>query len=211
MVTDAVRALPDGVVRRDDPRARRTRDALEAALANLLERHPLDTISVAELCREAGVHRTTFYAHAGGVHAFALATFSRQLDAASTVDVELSAESVEEVSARYGASLVDLLDLVAAERAGYRALFTSTSRGVFRLALDERLRHRARLSLDVWRELEVPGAPESSADRDEAAAFIAGGLVGVLEAWALGDETETDVASERIGALMPRWWPASTL
>lgn len=211
MVTDAVRALPDGVVRRDDPRARRTRDALEAALANLLERHPLDTISVAELCREAGVHRTTFYAHAGGVHAFALATFSRQLDAASTVDVELSAESVEEVSARYGASLVDLLDLVAAERAGYRALFTSTSRGVFRLALDERLRHRARLSLDVWRELEVPGAPESSADRDEAAAFIAGGLVGALEAWALGDETETDVASERIGALMPRWWPASTL
>ena len=48
---------------RVDPRTRRTLAALRQALVELLETTPLSQITVSELCRTAGVHRTTFYKH----------------------------------------------------------------------------------------------------------------------------------------------------
>jgi AcrR family transcriptional regulator len=191
----------------DDPRQRRTRAALTEALLRLLEHDPLDSITVARLCREAGVHRTTFYAHAPGVHAFALAVFTQDLDRLAAVDVEPEGELPEHVAERYLDSLTMVLDHVAVERAGYRALFGSASRGVFRAVLDERMRRRARLALEVWRAQGVPGAPVADEAIDEAAAYIAGGLVGAIEAWAMGDETDAAASAARIATLMPGWWP----
>ncbi|WP_127131749.1 TetR/AcrR family transcriptional regulator [Georgenia sp. SYP-B2076] len=49
--------------RRVDPRTRRTLAALRRALTELVSHTPLSQITVAELCRTAGVHRTTFYQH----------------------------------------------------------------------------------------------------------------------------------------------------
>ncbi|MFH5824095.1 TetR/AcrR family transcriptional regulator [Georgenia sp. AZ-5] len=46
-----------------DPRTRRTLDALQRALTELLDTTPLSQVTVSELCRVAGVHRTTFYKH----------------------------------------------------------------------------------------------------------------------------------------------------
>ncbi|MFD1507422.1 TetR/AcrR family transcriptional regulator [Georgenia yuyongxinii] len=48
---------------RVDPRTRRTLVALRQALGVLLETTPLNQVSVSELCRTAGIHRTTFYKH----------------------------------------------------------------------------------------------------------------------------------------------------
>ncbi|WP_350348926.1 TetR/AcrR family transcriptional regulator [Agromyces sp. G08B096] len=190
-----------------DARQLRTRAALGEALVRLLERKRLDDISVAELCREAGVHRTTFYGHFDSVAGFALAEFSQGIDRIAEVDVEPGAESPADIAQRYLASMREILLHVAEERAGYRALFGSATRGVFRSALDDRLRVRARIALEIWREQGVPGAPRSDAAIEQAAAFIAGGLVGALEAWALGEETDVADASERVYALMPSWWP----
>ncbi|MEI5585087.1 MULTISPECIES: TetR/AcrR family transcriptional regulator [unclassified Agromyces] len=191
----------------DDPRQRRTRAALTETLLRLLEDEPLDAISVARLCREAGVHRTTFYAHAPSVHAFALAVFTQDLDRLAAVEVEPAGETPAHVAERYLDSLTMVLDHVALERAGYRALFGSASRGVFRAALDERMRRRARRALEVWRAQDVPGAPASDAALAEAAAFIGGGLVGAIETWAMGDEADAAASAARIAALMPGWWP----
>lgn len=190
-----------------DPRQARTRAALAAALTRLLERKPLEDISVAELCREAGVHRTTFYGHFDGVPEFALAEFSRGLDAIAEVEVVPGVESSVAVAERYLESLRAQLAHVLEERAGYRTLFGPATRRVFRAALDDRLRHRADLALAVWRDQDLPGSPRTEAEMREAAAFIAGGLVGVIETWALGDETDIDAASARVYALMPSWWP----
>jgi AcrR family transcriptional regulator len=190
-----------------DPRQVRTRQALAEALVRLLERKELGDITVAELCREAGVHRTTFYGHFDGVPEFALAEFSRGIDEISTVDVEVGAETSVHVAERYLDSLREILEHVADERAGYRTLFGPATRGVFRTALDDRLRHRAQLALEVWRDQDVPGAPHSDAERREAAAFVAGGLVGVIETWALSEEADVSAAAARVFALMPSWWP----
>ena len=46
-----------------DPRTRRTRARLARAMAETVLTAPLAEVSVAGLCRTAGVHRTTFYKH----------------------------------------------------------------------------------------------------------------------------------------------------
>lgn len=193
-----------------DARQTKTRLALDGALHRLLASTPLDAITVSELCREAGVHRTTFYAHAPTVYAFAIDEFTRRLDQISSVSVAPAETDTDEIAERYFDSLVQLLEHVASERTGYRALFGASVRGAFRSVLTERLRHRAMLAIEVWGARAVPGMPRTGQARAEAGAFIAGGLVGVIETWAFGDDMDAEAAAGRVSTLMPGWWPAAS-
>ncbi|MFF2371603.1 TetR/AcrR family transcriptional regulator [Agromyces sp. NPDC058110] len=192
---------------RIDPRQLRTRHALADALVRLLETKPLDEIGVAELCREAGVHRTTFYGHFDGVAEFALAEFSQGIDRIAAVEVRPGVEAPADVARRYAESMREILAHTAEERLGYRTLLGPATRGLFRTVLEERMRHRARLALEVWREQGVPGAPVSDGAIDQAAAYISGGLVGAIEVWVLGDETDAAASADRLTDLLPIWWP----
>lgn len=49
-------------------RSERTREKLKDALLELMGEKPCSQVCVAELCRQAGVSRSTFYAHYDGVH-----------------------------------------------------------------------------------------------------------------------------------------------
>lgn len=51
------------VIDYNDPRARRTRDLLKAALTTLMRDESLSSISVQDIARAASVNRRTFYAH----------------------------------------------------------------------------------------------------------------------------------------------------
>lgn len=51
------------IVRRLDPRVRRTRNALGDALIALMQERPFDAISVGDVLERAGVGRSTFYVH----------------------------------------------------------------------------------------------------------------------------------------------------
>jgi len=193
-----------------DPRAERTRRALVDALNRLLETTALDEISVTSLCREAGVHRTTFYGHHESVHDFAIEQYGYEFDAISVVDVDPSEGDPSQVAGRYEDSLRSLLEHVASERAGYRGLLRSRSRWLFHSVLDVRIRHRALIAVQVWAERGVEGAPTDPGAQEEAAAYIAGGLVGAMETWALGDDDDIAAATERFTALLPSWWPHPT-
>jgi AcrR family transcriptional regulator len=190
-----------------DPRLVRTRELLSATLRALLLERPLSNISVSLLCREAGVHRTTFYGHAASVHQFAVAEFSADIDRLTTVPVQPSAETPGHVAARYRGSLLNVLTHVAGDRPSHRSLFASDSSGAFRAALESVLRPHADTALRVFEELNVAGAPETDAARAEASAFIAGAIVGTIDAWARSDEQDAAAASVRITQLMPGWWP----
>ncbi len=193
---------------REDPRTTRTRTALRDSLRSLLAEHSLDDISVAMLCRASGVHRTTFYGHATGVRQFAIAEFTAELDRIATVEVHVDEETPAHVAGRYLASLRELLAHLVVDRTVYRALLTSDSRGAFRAALESRLRARAEDALAVFATQGVEGVPEHPRERAEAAAYIAGGLVGVIEVWTMSDDAEVSEAGTRIGGLLPAWWPA---
>ncbi len=49
--------------RKDNARSRRSREAIRTALIDLLEKQELSELTVAQLCRQANVNRSTFYAH----------------------------------------------------------------------------------------------------------------------------------------------------
>lgn len=189
----------------EDLRQERTRTSLGNALVRMLSTADIADISVTALCREAGVHRTTFYGHANSIEEFAVALLTQSIDEVTTVS---PTDERERMPDRYAAATVDLLRHVADERVVFRALLGSRWGGALRAALEERMRARVRLALDVFVTTGVPDVP---ADLDEVAAFVSGALVGTISWWAASDDHDADAAAERLFALMPPWWPVTRL
>jgi AcrR family transcriptional regulator len=192
-----------------EPRAARTSRALQDALFVLLADTDLADITVAQLCREADVHRTTFYGHYPTIEAFASDMFADMLD--DLADVGGSPErfddvDAEEVSRAYGVALVEELQHILDNRSVYRRLFALTNDAGFRRTLGARMRGRADLAVEVWRRHGLA----LDSDPDVLAAHVAGGLVGTLELWAASDRTDIDAFTAAIVDTMPPWWPRVT-
>ncbi|MGI4895763.1 MAG: TetR/AcrR family transcriptional regulator [Janthinobacterium lividum] len=188
-----------------EPRALRTRTLLVDALAELLTDHPLEAVSVSELCRRAGVNRATFYGHWADQRAFAAEVFADLIDGISDISPHRLEGVLDPAEARevYAQALVQELVHVRANRPVLRTLFASDSDAGFRRRLTEALTHRAHLALAQWDRLGVLPAQTPP----ETAAFIAGGLVAALEAWAASGSEDVESAAARIQTLMPSWWP----
>ncbi|MFJ6678482.1 TetR/AcrR family transcriptional regulator [Microbacterium sp. NPDC091382] len=188
-----------------DPRQARTSAALRAALVRLLSAQPLESITVSQLCREAGVHRTTFYKHADRVDAFAVGILAEEIDRLATVDDDVS--SGERAARAYHSATRRLMAALVEHRDIYRALFASSAAGALNAALRHRIRERARIALDDVAAAGVMGAPRGERDQEEAAAYLAGGIAGLLEEWIHEDDIDVDAAEGRLFRLMPAWWP----
>jgi AcrR family transcriptional regulator len=63
-----------------DPRTRRSRTALEAALCEILAERDLTQISISDITKRAGVNRSTFYEHYTDVHDLAAAACTKMFD-----------------------------------------------------------------------------------------------------------------------------------
>ncbi|MPV38963.1 TetR/AcrR family transcriptional regulator [Georgenia subflava] len=152
---------------RTDPRSLRTLDALQHALTETVRTTPLSQVSVAELCRRAGVHRTTFYKH------FATVT-------------ELARETLADLLARlevpdgrddYDAWLTALLDHVGAHRRTYAGLIGPDGDPALVRAVCDRLVVRSEEALRARVGAEVPDA-----DVAVGARVLGFGAYGALEA-----------------------------
>lgn len=187
-----------------EPRALRSRRLLVDALLGLLAERPLEELSVAELCRRAGVNRATFYGHWADQRALAAEAFTELVDRLAAVPHdELGGLDDPHAAARYHDALRGQLRYVAEHRATFRALFGSAADAGFRRSLTAALERRADLAVREWVERGV--APQDTPA--ELAGWIAGGLVAVLGRWAAGDDADVDAAARRVEALMPVWWP----
>lgn len=239
-------ALPAVVSRRQgasvnlsEPRAARTHEALTTALFELLREHDLTEISISELCRTAGVHRTTFYGHYGDIFAFAADSFASILDdmtnggdepesvTTASVDAEIaparetgaSAESTaspesadphddltdldhSQLSTRGSDAVRQAFEHVAENRAAYRMMFNTRVDAGFRRELFVRMFHLASLTIAAWR---AQGDTSPAIDTTTAAAFIAGGMVGVLEDWANSDDTDIEARTSSVVVLSTAW------
>jgi AcrR family transcriptional regulator len=187
-----------------EPRAARTHEALTAALFNLLREHDLTEISISELCRTAGVHRTTFYGHFADIYAFAADAFARMLDDLANVADDPSTfddSSPETITAAYAASMRQELEHIRDHRAAYRMMFGTRVDAGFRRELFQRLLRRASISVSIWQRHGVA----TGIDAATAAAYIAGGSVGVFEDWANSDDTDVDARTDEIMATSPAW------
>lgn len=165
-----------------DPRARRTVARLEKALHELLLTRHVADISVAELCRTAGVHRTTFYKHYASVSQFARRTFGTMLD-------ELAVLQRDDDARRAG--MVRLLEYVAAQRDLYRRLLGPAGDLAFQRAAVDHLARDIEPTLDGER-------------RHERALVQAFAMLGMAEAWAFSeDEDATGAVEDYLGHFLP--------
>ncbi|MBO0897017.1 TetR/AcrR family transcriptional regulator [Arthrobacter sunyaminii] len=188
----------------DEPRTARTREALEAGLWELLRDHELADISVAALCRRAGVHRTTFYGHHRNIFDFAASVYAGVVDRLGTVDVDQrgTGRTVEEINVLYIDSVRRILQHTREEERVYRALFhTETFLGVMAGGLAQRFL----LSLHVWKAHGVVPAVNLEA----TAAYLGGAYAAWIEQWVVSGDNDVDGWLGSLVYLLPPWWPRS--
>ncbi|WP_188699968.1 TetR/AcrR family transcriptional regulator [Microbacterium nanhaiense] len=186
----------------DDPRAVRSRERMQEALMRMLAREELSSIGVAELCREAGIHRTTFYGHYESVGELAADTFAAIIKAAATARPRRG-DSVEQISRAYLAAAENVLAAVARDRRAIRCLLDSSLSLDFRGRLRDHFLTHAASAIDAMRD-HNPELPENT---EVGAAFVAGGIVSVIELWAHSDSDDAAAFAARLYRSMPSWWP----
>jgi AcrR family transcriptional regulator len=170
-----------------DRRVLRTQGALHAALVRLIEKRGYAAIGVAEICAEAGVGRSTFYAH-----------FTGKDDLKRSGMKTLRTELTDAANGQSGgqtplAFSPSLLRHAAAHLAHYRAMIgtrgTAISLEVVRGVLGDLVR------ADVAKRIAERSA------REITVAFIVGGYMAVLTRWL--DDGAREPA-EKIDALLRR-------
>ena len=187
-----------------DPRSLRTVSALQEALRDLVRDRPLDAITVSELCRAAGVRRTTYYTHFDGIPDQLTAMLIGPVAEAMSIDGPSA--DVPSTALAFRASVLAALRRIAADRTVFRAAFGSATSASFRRALAAALAERVAAALDVWAVFEVA----TDVDRAVAVPFVAGGLTLALEAWALSDAEDEATWESSMVRQMPPWWPQTT-
>jgi AcrR family transcriptional regulator len=173
-----------------DPRTRRTRAALGHAMAQLVVEAPLAQVSVAGLCRAAGVHRTTFYKHFRTVTELAGAVLGALFDRIDALD----AGSDRMVW------LEDLLEHAAGQRPAYAALIGPDGDPALSRAVTYRLVEAAeRTLLPLESDGTVLGTETATVAR-----VIGFAAYGALEAVLLGADPHV-TARACVGGLPVPW------
>ena len=194
--------MTDLPARTTDRRTVRTVAAVEAAVREALREVPLDDLTVAEVCRRAGIGRPSFYTHFDSIPELVAQMLTAEIDDELPIpDVEsVDADRIEPtLTVNFAAAL----QLVARDRELYRAAFASASSGVLRRVLEQAIAIRVRNIVLIWQDRGLV----AGVDMDVAVPFAAGGIARALEAWAFDDATDAVGRARAIRDQMPRWWP----
>jgi AcrR family transcriptional regulator len=154
-----------------DQRSRRTRAKLAHALIDLGARQPIDSITVAQLARAAGIGRSTFYAQFGSFRDYLTRSYAAMLERAALA----------------GAEMPDGVDHPLAVRAILDHVWQAKP---FALAMQESAHSpavmgaaEARLRRIILANLSRIDPVKGEADDQATASFIAGGFMGMLRQW----------------------------
>ena len=153
----------------EDRRVRRTREALQASFASLVVSKGYDALTIQDVLDEADVGRSTFYTHFQGKEDLLRAGIDR-----------LRADIADAGAVRSGEPFGFIPPLFdhAARHAGLYAALLGGSGG--KVARDE-----VCLIIDRLVEVEVDRlGVADDLNREAVLAFVSGGLVQSLEAWA---------------------------
>ncbi|MEU6075312.1 TetR/AcrR family transcriptional regulator [Micromonospora sp. NPDC047074] len=177
-----------------DPRVRRTRARLRAAVLALAAERELGDITIAEVARRAGVNRATTYLHFADLDALvadamdeAVAQVAR---AAALCPLDAPRDEVPQ-------PLRDLFADVAANAVLYRRMLSPHGSARFAAGLRDRLAAELRQSFEGRPRPGVEDVPV-----DVHADYLAGALTGVIAGWtaarAPAGAAETALATWRL-------------
>jgi AcrR family transcriptional regulator len=184
-----------------DTRIVNTQAALAEAILALAADAPVSRITVADVAREAGINRATFYSHFASPADLLSAVLSADLDEITRVDGEVRLAGARPPAQVTHQSFVEVVQHVLRFRDVYRQAMTDANGGVTRNVLSAQFSRGCRKHIDEFVAPErVPGDPAV------IAAFLAHGLAGAIEE-ALGSDTWTvDGLADLLVGLMPEWW-----
>jgi AcrR family transcriptional regulator len=183
-----------------DARARRSYDRLSAAVLELAATKPPETLSVAEIARTAGVHRSTFYEHSDSPSTLLREVLRGELDAAR--ERHLGGGHPRDWGVAVRDTTLEVLRHLETHRAVYVRSFASPADASLRSLLGEHF--RASIVL-----LAESGAFRSPvADVELVARYVADGTVGAVSVWLSGEGPRDPEAFLRdFARLVPSWWP----
>jgi AcrR family transcriptional regulator len=169
-----------------DARAVKSGAALRKALLALIERKPLDQITVREIAAEANVHYATFFRHHATKEALLDSVAAEQIDRL----VELTVPVLDSIDSR--AAVLALCRYVDDHRLSWTALLTGGAAGAMR---DELLR--------ISRGIAVDRAPSDSWIPVDLAVNCTVSLIFETLAWWLAPAQET-VSIEHAAEMLAR-------
>ena len=180
-----------------DARSRRSREKLRAAVVTLAARTPINEISVAAVCREAGITRDTFYRHATDPVALLSDALAAELDAVITQLPER--DGIGEAERALLAHVQQYADV-------YRAAMHPVLAAPVRSMLERAIRE----GLETWVRMHPHIVPSRIAGDPPgvrlATAYATAGTIGAIEVWLSSGEDDIDRAVEVILAASPEWW-----
>jgi AcrR family transcriptional regulator len=191
-----------------DPRRARTWSRLVDVVHEVAAETPIDTVSVAELSRRAGITRDTFYRHATGA-ADLLAAVLRDELRALLADFQRNAEAEGGGRAVFDLAERALLDHMLEHRAIYRGAMTPRLTPALRDMLVGSIEESLIAILQRHPEIAPDGPDGVDASRRLRmyAAYAASGTIGAIEVWLADDDPATpDDAARTILAASPAWW-----
>ncbi|MCU1405837.1 MAG: hypothetical protein JWQ43_2140 [Glaciihabitans sp.] len=193
-----------------DPRFRRSREALRTTIYELASAQSITEISVAELCRAAGVTRDTFYRHATSPMNL-LSDLLREDIESITGEFQLHNPDAKP-NRGFAVSERALLGHVAAHAAVYRAAMQPHLIAPLRDNLDNTIRAVLIEHLTRYPSVRPAGV---AADDEQAtrllASYASSGTVGAIEAWLLNGDLDIERGVQLILAASPEFWFLPTL
>ncbi|GLY14726.1 TetR/AcrR family transcriptional regulator [Kineosporia rhizophila] len=191
-----------------DARQRRSRERLHQAVLRLAEERPVSQVSVSELAREAGVHRSTFYEHASSPDDLLRQALLVDLDA---LREPLLAETGADLAVVATEVTQGVMRHIEDHIAIYRRDLAYTSEVGLRSMLGSHFLESSRILLDLARvriEMPVAGVPDDAA-ADIAARLVADGTVGAIAGWLERPDLSVDDFLSVYVQMLPSWWPLS--
>nr|WP_246314378.1 TetR/AcrR family transcriptional regulator [Kineococcus aurantiacus] len=158
-----------------------------------------ETLSVAEIARAAGVHRSTFYEHSDSPSALLGTVLREELDDAR--ERHLAGPGDRDWREALRATTLDVLEHLERHRAVYLRSLGSPADGTLRSLLSDHF-HASILLLTRRGVLHSPVA-----DPDLMARYVAEGTVGALSVWLGRDVRDPQAFLEAYTDLVPGWWP----
>lgn len=184
-----------------DPRYARSQRALRDAALTLAAAAPLQSISVTEVCRTAGVTRDTFYRHAPSPVELVAAALGEELAEAIGRHEPLSGIEAFRAAER------SLLQHVAVRAEVYRNAMGPQLLAPLRANLEGTIHSTLRAHLDQHPPSVPAGVDGSDADAlDIVAAYAAAGTVGAVERWIHATPLDVDRGVAVIIAASPEFW-----
>lgn len=188
-----------------DPRYLRSERALRDAVLVLAAERAVNGLSVAEVCRRAGVTRDTFYRHAESPLALLAAALDDGLALIVSRPGGIAGE--EDSGAGIRESERQLLGFVAAHAEIYRQALQPHMLAGLRAGLESRIRDSLLDHLMAHPEILPPGVDREDARALRAlAAYAAAGTVGAIEIWLEEEPLDIERGMAVIFAASPEFW-----